>query len=56
MATIRMEPSVSGNTLRRLRQRPKLSDLQKEKDIDGFLVHGASLKDTEFIEFLNSRQ
>lgn len=31
-------------------------DLQKEQDIDGFLVGGASLKDKEFIEILNSRQ
>ncbi|KAJ3164045.1 triosephosphate isomerase [Geranomyces variabilis] len=31
-------------------------DLQKEKDIDGFLVGGASLKDKEFLEILNSRQ
>ncbi|KAI8917654.1 Triosephosphate isomerase [Powellomyces hirtus] len=31
-------------------------DLQKEEDIDGFLVGGASLKDKEFLEILNCRQ
>ncbi|KAI8823108.1 Triosephosphate isomerase [Fimicolochytrium jonesii] len=30
-------------------------DLQKEQDIDGFLVGGASLKDQEFLQILNSR-
>ncbi|KAJ3010720.1 triosephosphate isomerase [Thoreauomyces humboldtii] len=31
-------------------------DLQKEVDIDGFLVGGASLKDKEFLEILACRQ
>lgn len=31
-------------------------DLQREQDIDGFLVGGASLKDQEFLQILNSRQ